>query len=310
MDGLLIIDKPAGPTSHDVVQRVRRLLGQRRVGHGGTLDPAATGVLVVAAGQATRFFPYLPTRRKFYEGVIRLGWSTDTYDGSGRRTGEECRLIPGAEEVRAAMRTFEGEILQSPPPFSAKKLEGRPAYKLARARRDVRLKPVMVTVEAFRLLAYRPPHAEFEAVCSAGTYIRALAHDLGRTLGCGGHLATLRRTAVGPYSIRDAVPLDELEEAAKAGGAGRFLIPLEKLLPEAPAVAVAAGAERRVRTGAALGPAHLAEAASALPFPPPVPPGTSLVRLLDGSGKLLALAKLSPPGDELLPVLVLADRIS
>ncbi|MGZ4887344.1 MAG: tRNA pseudouridine(55) synthase TruB, partial [Candidatus Aminicenantales bacterium] len=196
MDGLLIIDKPPGCTSHDVVLRVRSLLGTKRVGHGGTLDPDATGVLLVALGQATRFFPFLSGHDKTYQGRIRLGHATDTYDAAGRPTTEEWTdAFPGDAAVAAAMKSFEGEILQVPPPYSAKKLGGRPAYKLARAGRDFVLEPVRVTVRLFRLENYAPPFLDFEAACSAGTYIRSLAHELGLKLGCGGHLHSLRRTS-------------------------------------------------------------------------------------------------------------------
>lgn len=300
-DGLLVIDKPAGPTSHDIVQRVRMLLGTRRVGHGGTLDPDATGVLLVAAGRATRFLPYLAPGSKVYEGRVRLGFATDTYDASGRPASEESTALPSADDLAAAMKAFEGRILQTPPRFSAKKLRGRPVYELARAGEAFTLEPVAVTVSRFALRGYSPPHVEFEAECSAGTYVRSLAHDLGARLGCGAHLDALRRTAVGPYTLSDAVPLARLEEAAAAGDPARCLIPLERLLPWAPAATVLPGAEAMVRNGSHLEPAHLAG-----PFPGarPFSPETPLVRLFDGSGRLLALARPSPEGVRLHPFLV------
>ena len=217
-DGLLIIDKPAGPTSHDVVQSVRKALAMRRVGHGGTLDPDATGVLLVAAGQATRFFPFLSKENKVYEGRIRLGFATDTCDASGRPVSEVSADLPGRAELAEAMKAFEGEILQTPPRYSAKKIAGRPVYKMARADKKFDLEPVRITIERFVLLDYRPPDVDFEAACSAGTYIRSLAHDLGHRLGCGGHLAVLRRTSVGPYGLADAVPARGLRGR---GGQGR-----------------------------------------------------------------------------------------
>ena len=301
-DGLLVIDKPAGLTSHDVVLRVREFLGIRRVGHGGTLDPDATGVLLVAAGQATRFFPYLSKENKVYEGVIKLGFATDTYDASGQPSSEARGDFPDLEELVRAMKTFEGEILQTPPPYSAKKLGGKPVYKLARAHKAFTLNPSRVTVEVFRLRDYRPPLIDFEAKCSAGTYVRSLAHDLGEILGCGAHLDTLRRTSVGPYTLRDAVTLDRVEQAAARGEAAALILPLERLLPETPAAVVSPEAESRVRNGSPLDPAHLA---------PPSPAGSlfpaeaRLVRLFSASGRLLALARPSPEGDRLLPFLVL-----
>ena len=301
-DGLLVIDKPAGPTSHDVVQRVRRALGTRRVGHGGTLDPDATGVLLVAAGQATRFFPFLSKENKIYEGRIRLGFATDTYDASGRPTSEECPVFPDRDGLSSAMKAFEGAILQTPPRYSAKKLGGRPVYKLARADEDFTLAPAAVTITRFVLRDYRPPDVDFEAECSTGTYIRSLAHDLGRSLGCGAHLADLRRTSVGPYRLADAVPLATLEEAAARGEAAPFILPLERLLPWAPAVIVRSDAEARVRNGCPLGPSDLVT-----PFPDfgRVDTREDVTRLLSDGGKLLALARPAADGSSLRPFLVI-----
>lgn len=314
-DGLLVIDKPGGLTSHDVVQRVRKLLGTRRVGHGGTLDPDATGVLLVAVGQATRFFPFLSKENKVYEGLIRLGYATDTYDASGRPAAAPCPVLPERDAIEAAMKTFEGDILQTPPRFSAKKLAGKPVYKRARADEVFTLAPVAVSVTRFSPGEYRPPVLAFTAACSAGTYIRSLAHDLGQILGCGAHLAALRRTSVGPYTLAEAVPLARLEEAAAAkparpvvsdvadGDAGRFLRPLESLLPQVPAVVVRPEAEVYVRNGRPLGPDQLAS-----PFPPPAGPGAEQgpVRLLSEGGTLLALARPTPDRAGLHAFLVLA----
>lgn len=302
-DGLLVIDKPGGPTSHDIVQRVRKLLDTRRVGHGGTLDPDATGVLLVAVGRATRFFPFLSKADKAYEGTIRLGFATDTFDGSGRPVSERRPVTAARDDVAAAMRTFEGTILQMPPRFSAKKLAGTPVHRLARADKEFTLEPVTVTVARFSLLDYRPPEITFSALCSAGTYIRSLAHDLGQNLGCGAHLAALRRTAVGPYTLAEAVTLTRLEEAAAAGEAAGYVRPLESLLPDVPAVIVRPEAESFVRNGRPLAPPHLDS-----PIPASTVPGaaeTSLVRLVSESGTLLALARLTPDGAGLHPFLVL-----
>ncbi|MGB8959617.1 MAG: tRNA pseudouridine(55) synthase TruB [Candidatus Aminicenantales bacterium] len=300
---MLIIDKPAGPTSHDVVRRVRKALAMRRVGHGGTLDPDATGVLLVAAGQATRFFPFLSKENKVYEGRIRLGLATDTRDASGRPVSEVSADLPGRAELAAAMTAFEGEILQTPPRYSAKKIAGRPVYKMARAGEEFDLEPVRITIERFALVDYRPPEVDFEAACSAGTYIRSLAHDLGRRLGCGGHLAVLRRTSVGPYGLADAVPLADFEEAAARGEEARFILPLERLLPWAPAVTVRPEAEAFVRNGRSLEPSDLET-----PVPDFSRPGgrEALARLLSPGGKLIALARPTPDGASLHPFLVIA----
>lgn len=301
-DGLIIIDKPAGPTSHDVVQRVRKALGMRRAGHGGTLDPDATGVLLVATGPATRFFPFLSKEDKVYEGLIRLGFATDTYDASGRPVSEPSSDLPGPAELAAAMKSFEGEILQTPPRFSAKKIAGRPGYKMARADEKFDLEPSRVTIHSFLLREYRPPDVNFEAACSAGTYVRSLAHDLGRRLGCDAHLALLRRISVGPYGLADAVSLAAFEEAAARGEEARFILPLERLLPWAPAVTVRPEAERLVRNGRALGTSDLET-----PFPDFGGPDSraALARLFSSEGKLVALARPTPDGSSLHPFLVI-----
>ncbi len=302
-DGLIIIDKPAGPTSHDVVQRVRKALGMRRVGHGGTLDPDATGVLLVATGPATRFFPFLSKEDKVYEGRIRLGFATDTYDASGRPVSEPSPDLPGPAELAAAMKSFEGEILQTPPRFSAKKIAGRPGYKMARADEEFALEPSRVTIHRFLLREYLPPDVNFEAACSAGTYVRSLAHDLGRRLGCGAHLALLRRTSVGPYGLADAVSLAGFEEAATRGDAARFVLPLERLLPWAPAVTVRPEAEALVKNGRSLETSDLET-----PLPDFASPDSraALARLFSSEGKLVALARPTPDGSSLHPFLVIA----
>jgi tRNA pseudouridine55 synthase len=301
-DGLLIIDKPAGLTSHGVVQRVRKALGLRRVGHGGTLDPDATGVLLVAAGQATRFFPFLSKEDKVYEGRIRLGFATDTYDASGRALAEECPDLPDRDTVASAMKTLVGDVLQMPPRYSAKKIGGRPVYKLARAHQEFELKPARVTIMRFDLKEYAPPYLDFEAACSAGTYIRSLAHDLGQQLGCGAHLAALKRTSVGAYGLDQAVPLDAFEEAAARGEADRFIRPLESLLPWAPAVAVRPEGQIYARNGRPLGPGELAAPVPDLAATDPRRAG--IVRLMSPEGRLLGLSRQAGDGS-LRPFLII-----
>lgn len=207
--GVLIIDKPQGLTSHDVVGRVRRVSGIRRVGHAGTLDPLATGVLVVCVGWATRFIEYVVGQPKSYEATVRLGQTTDSFDADGMITAERPVDVD-AGEIEAALADFRGEIRQQAPVYSAIKQDGQPLHKRAR-RGEVVEAPVRdVTIYALTLVAYEPPDLELRIVCSTGTYVRSLAHDLGRTLGCGGHIVALRRTAVGEFTVRDAVPLDVL----------------------------------------------------------------------------------------------------
>lgn len=210
MDGVLVIDKSVGMTSHDVVQRVRRWAGQRRVGHLGTLDPLATGVLPLALGEATKLSRLLTHGRKTYRGRIRLGIETDTYDREGVATAEHAGPWPEGEKVASALGAFRGEIQQIPPPYSAVKTGGEAAYRLARKGIQVDLEPRSVTVYDLELLGYAPPFVELSVECSAGTYLRSIAHDLGVFLGIGAHLWELCRTRSGPFGIEQAARLEDL----------------------------------------------------------------------------------------------------
>lgn len=236
LDGLIVVDKPAGLTSHDVILKIRKLLKIKRVGHTGTLDPVATGVLLLTVGRATRLFPYLSRLNKTYSGEIRLGLATDTYDAEGKPLGEENHNFPDMEKLLETINSLTGVIRQNPPPFSAKKISGQPAFLLARQGVKPELKPVTVEVYRFLVLDYQPPVVSFLVECSSGTYIRSLAHDLGQKLGCGAHLSSLRRIAVGLYTEEEALPLSKIEEFAASGKFEEFLIPVEKLLPEYPAI--------------------------------------------------------------------------
>jgi tRNA pseudouridine55 synthase len=245
----LVIDKPRGKTSHDVVEAVRHLAGFRHIGHLGTLDPLATGVLVLLLGRATRLMQFYAGRRKRYRAAFRFGFSVDTYDADGDPQGPDTspQLDPSALERLAAARV--GPFQQTPPPFSAKKVHGRRAYELARKHKPVELKPVDVEVFEFKLVAVEGPLARFVIECSSGTYIRSLAHEMGQALGCGAHLAEISRTAVGEFTLDQAVSLEELDAAAKAGRFAERVIPLERLLLNFPRVNVLPVVERRVRHG-------------------------------------------------------------
>jgi len=216
MNGVLVIDKPAGPTSHDVVARVRKILKQRAVGHLGTLDPMATGVLPIVTGQMTRLTQFYMGAEKAYEGEIRFGFSTDTYDAAGEALGERRDVQLTLEQVREAARRFLGVIEQMPPPFSAKKISGVPAYKLARKKKPVELQPVKVEVKELEVLSVDGDRAQFRARVTSGTYLRSIAHDLGQALGVGAHLGKLRRTRVGEFGLGDALTLEALESASSA----------------------------------------------------------------------------------------------
>lgn len=236
MNGVLVVDKPAGLTSHDVVQRVRRLMNERAVGHLGTLDPMATGVLPLVLGRMTRLAQFYVGCEKSYEGEIRFGFATDTYDAEGDAGGPAVEVAFSLEQLRAAARQFQGRIEQMPPPFSAKKIQGVPAYKLARKKQEVPLKAVTVEVHEFEILGLEGDRAAFRARVASGTYLRSIAHDLAKAMGTGGHLASLRRTAVAEFGPSDARTLEELEAAATAGKADEVLVHPRRLLPEMPSV--------------------------------------------------------------------------
>jgi tRNA pseudouridine55 synthase len=252
VDGVLVIDKPAGYTSHDVVARVRRIVGTRSVGHLGTLDPMATGVLPLVVGRMTRLAQFYTDSDKAYEGTIRLGVATDTYDADGDPVGAESEVKVTLEELREAAKKYVGRIQQMPPPFSAKKIKGVPAYRLARKDKPVELKPVEVEVREFEITGLEGPVAAFRAIVSSGTYVRSIAHELGQVLGTGGHLARLKRTRVGEFGLADAVGLDRLEAAQAQGTAAELFLHPRKLLPLMPAVTATDDDVARISHGMAV----------------------------------------------------------
>jgi tRNA pseudouridine55 synthase len=211
MNGVIILDKPTGWTSHDVVNRMRRILGQRSIGHLGTLDPLATGVLPLVTGSLTRLAQFYVASEKTYEGVIRFGFATNTYDADGDAVGEPLTVSPTLDELRKLSAQFVGLIQQVPPPFSAKKLHGIPAYKLARKQQEVVLKAVEVEIKEFVILSVNAGRAHFRARVASGTYMRSVAHEMGQRLGSGAHLETLRRTAVAEFGITQAHTIEEIE---------------------------------------------------------------------------------------------------
>jgi tRNA pseudouridine55 synthase len=248
-DGALVTNKPRGKTSHDVVDAVRHLAGFRQIGHLGTLDPLATGVLVLLLGRATRLAQFYAGRRKRYAAGFRFGFATDTYDSDGEAQGPDTAPILDATvlEQLASERIVRFE--QVPPSFSAKKVQGRPAYELARKKKPVELKAVEVELYEYKLVEIHSSVARFTIECSSGTYIRSLAHEMGQKIGCGAHLAEITRTAVGEFSLEQAISLEELAEAQRAGKFADRLIPLENLLPNLPKVNVLPVIEKRVRHG-------------------------------------------------------------
>ena len=248
-DGALVIDKPRGRTSHDVVDAVRHLAGFRQIGHLGTLDPLATGVLVLLLGRATRLVQFYSGRRKRYSAGFRFGFATDTYDSDGEAQGPDT--APALDQALLEKLAGEsvGRFEQMPPIFSAKKVKGRPAYEWARKKQPVELKAVEVELFEYRLTGIEGRVARFVIECSSGTYIRSLAHEMGQKLGCGAHLSEITRTAVGEFSLEQAIKLEELAEASRAGKFSDCMIRLENLLPNFPRVNVLPVIEKRVRHG-------------------------------------------------------------
>jgi tRNA pseudouridine55 synthase len=260
MNGVLIIDKPAGLTSHDVVNRVRRILRQPSVGHLGTLDPLATGVLPLVAGSLTRLAQFYTSSDKTYEGAIRFGFATDTYDSDGEPVGDAKELKASLEQIRKLAEHFVGSIEQMPPPFSAKKIKGVPAYKLARRHQDVPLKPVQVEIKEFEILGLDGDRASFRARVASGTYMRSVAHDLGQQLGCGAHLAALRRTVLGEFNLSQAYTLEELSAAVEAGPDEEIFVHPRLLLPQFPCVTANDETAALIRSGRAVNLAELSQA--------------------------------------------------
>ncbi len=260
MNGVLIIDKPAGLTSHDVVNRARRILQQTSVGHLGTLDPLATGVLPLVTGNLTRLAQFYGASGKTYEGVIRFGFATDTYDSDGEAQGVDQTVNVSLEQMRALAAQFVGLIEQMPPPFSAKKIKGVPAYKLARKHQEVALKPVQVEIREFEILGVQADQASFRARVASGTYMRSIAHDMGQQLGCGAHLQSLRRTVLGEFDLSQAHTLEELDSACKAGAVEEIFIHPRQLLPEFPCVTANEEAAALIRNGRAVNLPELSQA--------------------------------------------------
>lgn len=308
LDGVLVIDKPLGPTSHDVVARARRALREKRIGHTGTLDPMATGVLPLVIGRATRLATYLSSSEKIYEAGVRLGSATDTYDAAARlAAGGAPPPAPAIdrEQVEAALTGFRGTFQQMPPPYSAKKVGGVPAYKLARRNEPTALSAVEVTVRELNVLGLEDGLVRLEITSTAGFYVRSLAHDLGTVLGCGAHLESLRRTRAGVFGLDRAVPLDDLDRDTESAVAR--LVPLSELLPDMPAVRLNARGADRTAHGNFVSPQDFAPMGSG-----PISTGADAisgggigsgglrsghrVRLMNEAGMLLALAEVGPDG--------------
>ena len=249
ISGVLVVDKPVGMTSHDVVQVIRNGTGLRRAGHTGTLDPRASGVLVVLVGPAVRLSEFVSASDKRYQAIIRLGSTTDTFDADGKVTQPAQPVNVTEEQFGKVLATFVGEIEQVPPPYSAVKVQGRKAYEMARQGEEVELAPRKITVHHLEVLEWAPPEVVIDVHCSSGTYVRSLANDLGAALGCGAYLVGLRRTKSGRFSLREATPLRKLQESFHAGDWYQYLIPAAEALAEWPAVELSPDDVENVRHG-------------------------------------------------------------
>lgn len=278
MNGLLVIDKPGGMTSHDVVSRLRRISGEQSIGHLGTLDPMATGVLPLLLGKYTRLAQYFSSAEKRYSGTIRFGFATDTYDAEGQPTTTAVEASLTVEQVRAAAERFHGEMEQMPPPYSAKKVGGTPAYKLARAGKPVELKPACIHISYFEIVGLDGAEVEFKMSVSAGGYVRSVAHELGIDLSCGAHLSSLRRTQAGVFTLDLAHTLEELQGmAGNADALEEACIHPRSLLPEMPSVTGDVQSLGRLHNGAQ---ANLPEFSAA-----------SLVKVFRSQRELVGIAK-------------------
>lgn len=291
--GLCVVDKPSGWTSHDVVNKFRRIANTKRVGHLGTLDPLATGVLPLVTGRATRLSQFYTRSEKVYDAVVRFGHSTDTYDAEGEPTSPTIPFTATPEAIEALLTPFRGPFLQTPPPISAKKIAGTPAYKLARKNIAVDLKPVEVTIHSLELIGCDQSDIRIKVHCSAGTYLRGIAHELGRAAGCGAYLLTLRRLMSADFTIDEARTLPQLEALAAAGDLQSALVPAARLLPHFPAETVDEITAGQIRHGRdfRVSPFRVAK-------------GTRYVKAVTGNGSLLAIGEAKLP-NVYHPVLVL-----
>lgn len=286
VSGVLVVDKPVGLTSHDVVQIIRRGTGIRRAGHTGTLDPRASGVLVILIGPAVRLSEYVSASDKRYQATIRLGSSTDTYDAEGRVTSSASVDSITEGQFEESLSQFIGEIEQVPPPYSAVKVKGRKAYDMAREGEEVALEPRLIHVYSLELLEWDPPEAVVDVFCSSGTYVRSLANDLGNSLGCGAHLVGLRRTKSGRFTLRDAVSLRRLQDSFHTGDWYKFLIPAAEALGDWPMVELNGEQVELIRHGHRV---------------PGQPGATGWARGISQQGDLVALLQLDDTTNEWQP---------
>jgi tRNA pseudouridine55 synthase len=284
VDGVIVVDKEEGWTSHDVVSKMRGIAKTKRIGHLGTLDPIATGVLPLVVGRATRLAQFYTRKDKIYEALIRFGFATDTYDRSGSPASPATQPRVDAADLERLLERFRGEIMQAPPPVSAKKVDGVRAYELARRQMPVDLPPAPVSIHELILLEVRGCEARLRAHCSGGTYMRSIAHDLGQAMGCGAHLSELRRIASAEFTLEQAQTIPQLQQLAADNRLAEALIPAVRMLPEFPCVYVEPPVAGQIRQGRNF---------PASPFR--VQPGTRYVKAVSGDGELIAIGEAVLP---------------
>lgn len=301
MDGVLVVDKPQGLTSHDVVAAARRALRETRIGHTGTLDPLATGVLPLAIGRATRLVRFLTASDKDYDATIRFGFTTDSYDITGTETGR-TDAVPSRDDVVRAVASLRGEYMQMPPAFSAKKVEGRRAYMHARRAEPVALTPAPVRVSRADVLDVSGPQARISLTSSAGFYVRSFAHALGELVGTGACLEALRRTRSGEFTLDRALTMDNLDDGARVAA---VMVTLDRLLPRFPAVQVSDQGRTFVSHGRELKPGDFERVRRPGPAHDSADPASEWVRILDREGSLLAVGAAGSTPDSLHPAVVL-----
>ncbi len=296
ISGILLIDKPSGFSSFDIVRRVKKVFHGNKVGHFGTLDPIATGLLIVGIGKATKFFDLFKRDSKTYEAKAKLGLKTDTFDITGNVIKEIEDFVITKNELENALNSFLGESLQTPPMFSAKKFKGRPLYKLAREGKEVERKPVKIKIDFLKLTNYEPPYFNFIVSSSSGTYIRSLINDIGELLGVGATMVELRRTEVGGYKVEHALTLEEFDKEIKKGKIFNFVIPVEKIFPEFPKIIVSPRGEFLASNGAYVPAEEVLKVEGV---------SAEFFKLFNDEGKFLCLAEPEISKRAFKPVIVL-----
>lgn len=308
MDGIILVNKPKNLTSHDIVKKIRVILNKKKVGHFGTLDPMATGLILIGIGRATKLFPFYSKLTKIYKGQIKLGYSTDTYDSYGKPTTKKCIKFPAEKEILEIIKSFEGNILQTPPPFSAKKYKGKPLYKHARENKKIKLPPNQIKIYYLNMLKYHPPFIDFETKCSSGTYIRSLAHEIGEKTGCGGHLSALQRTHTAYLNIKDSFTLEEISLMASQNKIKGFMLSLENLLPQFPKITLSEAGSNKARNGASIKPEEIQSIDFHWKKMDELSESQQIFRLFTPRGELIALARKNQEVEELHPFTVIDSR--